>query len=216
MRLETQPIQKHHILKLDSPFVLRRPYDLLAFLEQDVRWNEMKAINEELLRRKTVIDEKWSGLESASELISRVYSQVEDCMLADKLLTEMDIYESFGMNGTELKDLKPFELEEVDKIHKKLQPDCSHFMDLEFSMYAYEHLQSMVNRSRLIIKPENLLKQLMPVDSVDEFGNRIAIALSKNRTSWFHYNLAVLFWRIKGDALRAVECARRSLYVVPR
>lgn len=38
----------------------------------------------------------------------------------------------------------------------------------------------------------------------------------KNSSSWVLLNLAAYYWRIKGNALEAVECLRRALYFSPR
>ena len=38
----------------------------------------------------------------------------------------------------------------------------------------------------------------------------------QNRTSWVLYNMATFYWRIKGEAGQAIECARRALHFSPR
>ena len=34
----------------------------------------------------------------------------------------------------------------------------------------------------------------------------------QNMSSWVLYNMAALYWRIKGDAPSAIECVRRALF----
>ncbi|XP_033752791.1 tetratricopeptide repeat protein 17-like [Pecten maximus] len=46
-------------------------------------------------------------------------------------------------------------------------------------------------------------------------GTRIAHALKKNSTSWVLTNVAALYWRVEGDAKRAIQCLRLSLTTAP-
>lgn len=50
---------------------------------------------------------------------------------------------------------------------------------------------------------------------VDVVGTRIAHALKKNMTSWVLTNVAALYWRVEGDAKRAIQCLRLSLTTAP-
>ena len=34
----------------------------------------------------------------------------------------------------------------------------------------------------------------------------------QNMSSWVLYNMAALYWRIKGDAPSAIECIRRAMF----
>lgn len=95
-------------------------------------------------------------------------------------------------------------------------PDCTHYKELDFSMFAYEHLQAMLNRKNLELRPESALAQLLPVKTLEDFADVIDSGLKKNSSSWLHYNFGVLYWRIRGDAYKAIECARRALWCVPR
>lgn len=83
-------------------------------------------------------------------------------------------------------------------------------------MFAYEHLQAMLNRANLELSPVSALEHLLPVKTLEEFSELIDYGLKKNSSSWIHYNFGVLYWRIQGDALKAIECARRALWCVPR
>ena len=47
------------------------------------------------------------------------------------------------------------------------------------------------------------------------YGHHVAQSLSKSKTSWSAYNLAALYWRMKGDAYESVECLRRALHFGP-
>ncbi|XP_033117545.1 tetratricopeptide repeat protein 17-like, partial [Anneissia japonica] len=44
---------------------------------------------------------------------------------------------------------------------------------------------------------------------------KIAIALSENRNNWIAANVASLFWRVAGDAKKAIDCSRVALFSSP-
>ncbi|KAF5282200.1 hypothetical protein FQR65_LT02897 [Abscondita terminalis] len=201
-------------LQLDSPFHLRRPYDLIALLDQETRRIDITTLYKDLITRKNVIDQKWSGLEGVSDLEARIYSQDPDCFKAGKLLSEIDLYSSIGSNGSSRIEVKD-DVTEDDSV-AYFEPDCSNYSKLDYSMFTFEHLTAMVNRDSLSIPPETNLEYLLPVPSIHLFGNHVTDKLTENRSSWFHYNLGMLYWRIRGNANKAVEYGRRSLYFAPR
>lgn len=204
-------------MQLDSPFHLRRPYDLLALLDQETRRKDISSLYHDLVSRKNLIDQKWSGLEGASDLETRIYYQDPDCANAAKLLDEFNLYPSIGTNGSNRNGINiKFNTNEVKESKDYLVPDCSKFVNLDFSMFAFEHLPAMINRSKISFEPEENLQKLMPVASMKQFGHEIAVELSKNSTSWLHYNLAALYWRIKGNAQKGIECGRRAVHFSPR
>ncbi|GJQ65172.1 hypothetical protein Trydic_g7313 [Trypoxylus dichotomus] len=73
--------------RMESPFYLRRPYDLFALLDQETRRNDINSLYKDLITRKSLIDKKWSGVEGASDVETRVYTQDPDCLKAGMLLT---------------------------------------------------------------------------------------------------------------------------------
>lgn len=97
--------------------------------------------------------------------------------------------------------------------HTIVYPLCD---DVEFSLSCFEHLPSMVQRKRLQISPE------LPLHT-DEFGlmkesflKMITLGLKQEPLSWKFPVLASYYWRAKGNARRAIECARRAIYLAPR
>ena len=47
-------------------------------------------------------------------------------------------------------------------------------------------------------------------------GRNVCLAVcQKIGPSWILYNLATLYWRIVGNTINGLECARRALYFVP-
>ena len=47
---------------------------------------------------------------------------------------------------------------------------------------------------------------------LSQYGHSVASLLSKEKSSWDSYNLATLYWRMKGNAYEAVECIRRAIH----
>ncbi|KAF5282029.1 hypothetical protein FQA39_LY00553 [Lamprigera yunnana] len=207
-------IEQEQICRLNSPFHLRRPYDLIALLDQETRRIDITTLYKDLVDRKNIIDQKWSGLEGVSDLEARIYSQDPDCFKAGKLLSEIDLYSSIGSNGSDRVDTDDFITEY--NLTLQIEPDCAKYSKLDFSMFTFEHLIAMANRDTLSVSPEAYLVYLLPIPSIRMFGNHISEKLDKNSSSWFHYNLGMLYWRIKGNAPEAIECGRRALYFVPR
>lgn len=75
----------------------------------------------------------------------------------------------------------------------------------------------MVKRDNLTANPELLLpEQISPIMTVDQFGHWLTDMLKKNSSSWLHYNMASLYWRIRGNAPKALECSRRAVHYAPR
>lgn len=75
----------------------------------------------------------------------------------------------------------------------------------------------MQDRKELTLQQENgLMKFIPPNMNLSELGHIVAYGLMRNNTSWLHLNLASIFWRMKGDAYNALECARRAIVKAPR
>jgi hypothetical protein len=75
----------------------------------------------------------------------------------------------------------------------------------------------MVARANLSSGPElGLAAAVLGDRDVARFGYEVTLGLQRNSTSWLHYNLASIYWRIRGDAPNAVECARKAVHFAPR
>lgn len=201
------------ILQLETPFNLRRPDDLLALLGQEKRLEQIHALSKEMEHRKAIIQKKTTKIESFADVEARVYSQKAECRNYAKFFN-VDLYLSMATNGSDRPGITFDVIEESSG--EFMEPDCANFMQLDFSIFAYEHLKVMLNRSRLVMNPEKILERIMPVPDVADFANQIILGLRMNSSSWVHYNLGLIYWRIMGDAPKAVDCARRALHTVPR
>merc|ERR1719400_2394868 len=47
---------------------------------------------------------------------------------------------------------------------------------------------------------------------LSHYGHLVAYGLNKEKTNWVTYNLAGLYWRMKGDAFESIECLRRAIH----
>jgi hypothetical protein len=74
-----------------------------------------------------------------------------------------------------------------------------------------------VSRANLSTGPElKLAESVLGDKDMALFGHQVAVGLEGNSTSWLHHNLASIYWRIRGDAPNAMECARKAVHSAPR
>lgn len=199
---------------MESPYDMRRPYDLLALMEQEKRHEEISRLYNELIVSKLMIEEKWSNLERTSNLGNKFTSNDPDCLAAGKLFLDIDLFSNIATNGTEREGID-VEFRGSDKEVKTYNtPDCVTFTSLDGNG-PYQGVPPMESKNNIFVAPDDSLRQFMPVDSVKVFGHEIAQGLKKNTSSWVHYNLAAIYWRIKGDGPKAINCIKRAIHYVP-
>lgn len=123
--------------QLDSPFEMNRPYDLLAFLNQDTRWDNIINLHHDLSKRQQLIKGLWAELERTTD-VNTLLNEDENCVQVGQL-NMMDWYIS---SLEEHKTKRPrddailnFKFEDGDV------PDCKKLSSLTFSMCAFEHLE---------------------------------------------------------------------------
>ncbi|KAL4224492.1 Tetratricopeptide repeat protein 17 [Mactra antiquata] len=200
--------------QMDSVFNMKRPYDLVAFMKQEERASMLDKLKQELLSRKVEID---SSEDRDTGLEEKFYKTDRDCLAAGKQLPDLDLYISTVL-PLENKGIRPNDhLRPFVPGSFMMQPDCTQYIELPYSPFAFEHLDGMRDRHQLPGSPELGLKNAITYkDNVDEYGHRVYEALKKNHTSWVLYNMAAFYWRIKGDPLNVIECVRRALHFSPR
>ncbi|VVC91740.1 unnamed protein product, partial [Leptidea sinapis] len=181
--------------RIDSPFEIARPYDLLSFLKQDTHWEEIKNLYNELSKKQDFLDNLWSEIEKDTDLGIDV-GKDENCMRAGPL-NMIDWYHTPLEDGT-IKNI----------------PEKDFLLPKHFGASS----ESMIERNNISIAPEYpSLEFLLPfTTSVDQMGHWLTGVLKRNTSSWLHYNLASLYWRIKGNAPKAIECCRRAIHYAPR
>ncbi|XP_025784030.1 tetratricopeptide repeat protein 17 [Puma concolor] len=102
-----------------------------------------------------------------------------------------------------------------------MEPLCNG--NLPTSMHTLDHLQGVSNRASLHYTGEsqltevlqNLGKDQYPQQSLEQIGTRIAKVLEKNQTSWVLSSMAALYWRVKGQGKKAIDCLRQALHYAP-
>ncbi|XP_063907336.1 tetratricopeptide repeat protein 17 isoform X2 [Zophobas morio] len=201
-------IQSH----VGSPLDLRRPYDLISLLDQEKRWNEIQTVLQDLMTRKSTIEEKWSNLQGNPGMESKMALKNSDCLMNGKLANTVDLY-NIATNGSER--VKVDLTTEKEDVTIYQVPECNKYSKIEFSLPEYQQFPSLHIDNIVTSAPEESLEKLMPMKSVQLFGHEIHNELVKNSSSWVHYNLGALYWRIKGNGPKAVDCSRRALLFVP-
>uniref|UniRef100_A0A158Q7D9 TPR_REGION domain-containing protein n=1 Tax=Elaeophora elaphi TaxID=1147741 RepID=A0A158Q7D9_9BILA len=195
----------------DSPYDMIQPHSLVQFLDQERKLGS-------IARMRDFIQEHEKNIhvhEDADdpELETKIRKTDEDCIMGGFMSTSKDAFLLAYSLGKLVEDLEILaSIEFSDDIKKpRMEPHCTY--DLQFSIYAFEHFPSMQQRDTLKIIPEAAFQKLIPPNySTAEFGNHIAKALETKPTGDSFLRLAALYWRIKGDAPKAVECFRRALH----
>ncbi|XP_030574814.1 tetratricopeptide repeat protein 17 [Archocentrus centrarchus] len=102
-----------------------------------------------------------------------------------------------------------------------VEPLCS--ANLAASMHTLDHLAGVANRAAIHYTGESQLREVLQNLGKDKFspqsfeqvGTRIAKVLEKNQTSWVLSSMAALYWRVKGQGKRAIDCLRQALNYAP-
>ncbi|OZC12323.1 hypothetical protein X798_00845 [Onchocerca flexuosa] len=197
----------------DTPYHMVQPHSLVQFLDQGRKLDgiaHMRGFIEEhegdnCLQKKIHLHENADD----PELETKIRKTDKDCIMGGFMSTSKDAFLlAYTLGNLEiLATVKSSD----DKQNPKVEPHCTY--DLQFSMYAFEHLPSVQQRGKLKIIPEAAFQKLLPLNyAITEFGNHVAKALELKPTNDSFLRLAALYWRIKGDAPKAMECFRRALH----
>lgn len=127
------------IFQLDSPFDMARPYDLLAFLNQEKRWDGIFDLFNDLTKRQTVIDKLWADVTRYTD-VGRQIAQDKDCAKAGNI-NVIDWYAGLLEDGSKKIHLDEFQLPNPYYGPNIDIPDCKRISSLTFSMFAFEHLE---------------------------------------------------------------------------
>ncbi|KAJ6639680.1 Tetratricopeptide repeat protein 17 [Pseudolycoriella hygida] len=198
--------------KIDSPFFLRRPNDLVAFLRQSEYLQMIILLNAKLLLLKTELIKKME--QSNTYTIDFMYQT--DCII-NYLVQESDMYST-------LKAKKYFNRINTKKFHrqsdtvsntaaksKSTMPICE---SIGYCMACMDHLESMTNRGKLEMSPELALNaKELGLSSMNEI---LVSGLRNDPQSWKYPVLSSYYWRALGMANQAMECARRAVFLSPR
>ncbi|XP_053473026.1 tetratricopeptide repeat protein 17 [Ictalurus furcatus] len=101
------------------------------------------------------------------------------------------------------------------------EPVCN--ANLPASMHTLDHLGGVANRGSIHYTGESQLKEVLKnlgkdkflPQSFEQIGTRLAKVLEKNQTSWVLSSMAALYWRVKGQGKKAIDCLRQALNSAP-
>lgn len=195
--------------QIDSIFYLRRPDDLAAFLHQYDYKQIIKAINAQLLALQLEITDKvQQSTFFQVEIMSHTECLIYYSLKEDDMYSTLKDKKYLNRINTKRMTTKSIDMKQIDQY-----PMCD---DITFSMSCFDHLPSMVNRKRILMAPELPLH----LDEIgvmrDSFVKMITLGLKQEPLSWKYPLLASYYWRGRGNAKKAVECARRAIYLTPR
>lgn len=74
----------------------------------------------------------------------------------------------------------------------------------------------MKQRNKLKMEPEESLGFRELGISSSNFPYTLYTGLKNNPNSWKLHTLSSYYWRFKGKAVEAIECARRGVFLAPR
>ncbi|XP_072905767.1 tetratricopeptide repeat protein 17 isoform X1 [Hemitrygon akajei] len=102
-----------------------------------------------------------------------------------------------------------------------VEPVCN--ANLHASMHTLDHLYGVASRLSIHYTGEKQLKEALqnlgkgkyPPQPFEQVGTRIAKELEKNQTSWVITSMAALYWRVKGQGKKAIDCLRQALHFAP-
>ncbi|XP_078670324.1 tetratricopeptide repeat protein 17-like isoform X5 [Branchiostoma floridae x Branchiostoma belcheri] len=202
--------------QFESPLNIKRTDDLVMFMRQAERTEQIAQMQKDLLAQKIHIEETE---DKETNLEQTFYKTDPDCRAAKRQLTDFDLYISTVLplenKGIRLEDY--INISREDQPEKVLTPICSSVVDLPYSIHSLEHLEGIQNRKNLSGLPEPGLRSALPKnEDLAKLGHWIADGMEKNQSSWVLYNLAAFYWRIKGNANNMIECTRRALHYSPR
>lgn len=182
----------------------------MAFLNQFDYRQIINTINTQLLSLQMEITDKvqqstFFQVEIMSHTECLIYYSLKD----DDMYSTLKDKKYFNRINTKRMITKSNEFKRDNDVY----PVCE---DVPFSSSCFEHLNSMINRKRLQMSAEVSLHSDDIGVMKDSFVKMIKFGLQQEPLSWKYPVLASYFWRARGNAKRAVECARRAIYLAPR
>lgn len=189
---------------------MREPHNLIAFLDQVKHNDIVQNSYKELLRQRDIMAERINfsikyGLEILQEVKCGLnYFQLENHITSTKLTNSYFQRISLKRKSS------------TESIHE--EPLCSKFSSLVDGIPTYGHLESLINKNRILIEPEI---EFLNFTGGGNFASKDYVkslvgGLEDNPRSWKYYTLSSFYWRMKGNALEALDCVLRALTYAPR
>ena len=152
-----------------------------------------------------------------------------DCLFAGRSLTQFDLYISTLVPFAAMQKL---EILNINSQTKLKEPWCSKKELMNLNLEKIDSLKGVRDRKELMMQEETGIMSLLLEDGrircgvtcvgsrvkpfsyyrLTQYGHSVSKVLKKEKTSWTSYNLASLYWRMKGDPYESIECLRRALH----
>ncbi|XP_068672109.1 tetratricopeptide repeat protein 17-like [Montipora foliosa] len=201
--------------QVDSIFNLKSPHDLVTFIHQQDAFERLKILREEYLveKRKVIKARK----KERGEIKKSFYKIDPDCIDAGRHISEFELHLDMTLSFAEKGINIPDHVNLCQPLPEHVVPPVCR-AKLPTVIYSYDHLDGVSSRQQLNTSVETTMLTSLSsyFKTAEELGRRVSLALKTNSSSWVLLNLAAYYWRIKGNALEAVECLRQALYFSPR
>lgn len=202
--------------KIDSPFYMREPNNLIAFLDQ-IKYNDVvESTYLELLRQR----EKMAGqinfsIKFGMEIIDQAKCAL-DYYVIEKQISSTKITKEY-LKRINIKNSKKKTETTLPVLGIPMSsPFCWDYISLNVGICCYDHLDGLRGAYALQIEPEEELTTSDLDFKSRRFVQTLVDGLSESPTSWKYHALSSYYWRIKGDGTQAVECAKRAVMLAPR
>ncbi|TKR60827.1 hypothetical protein L596_028014 [Steinernema carpocapsae] len=194
----------------DSPYHLKQPHSLVDFLEQD-KTIENAFQKEEFMQklRNTV---KKGIYEDDPDLEEKFRKHDSDCrQSADVPFNTENFATSYPVDIYHLMGQTPKISLDFDKADSNFEPICAlpQFYDSE----QFSQRLPCFER-KMVLKPEFELRHLLPQhQKISDLGGALHYAMQEYpKDPLIAYN-AMLYWRVRGNAVNAVNCLLRHFYL---
>ncbi|EDW27447.1 GL20274 [Drosophila persimilis] len=204
--------------KLDSPFHMREPQNLIAFLEQ-IRYNEYveRSYLDLLRKREQIVEHLRFSMRFGEDLAEQAKCAMDYYML-EKRMSYLKI------TPDQLKRINLPEQSDVNQPHGKsstgtkqrtLEPICSNYHKLSVGPATYDHLESFQPKIMDSAYVEREHDTNIGTATV-ELTRRFAVdGLQHHPASWKFHTLSSYYWRMRGNAREALPCARLATLLAP-
>ncbi|KAH8396150.1 hypothetical protein KR222_004134 [Zaprionus bogoriensis] len=208
------------VQKLDSPFFMREPHNLIAFLEQ-MRYNEYveRSYLELLRKREQIVEHLRFSMRFGEDLAEQAKCAMDYFLLEKRMsylkLTPEQLKRINLPEQRELQLLTPSTATVRVSGERASEPICSNYHELAVGPAAYDHLESF--------QPEVLEAAYVEREQDTNIGTatieltrRFALeGLQRQPDSWKFHTLGSYYWRMRGNALQALPCARLAAMLAP-
>ncbi|KAH8235471.1 hypothetical protein KR032_001021 [Drosophila birchii] len=200
--------------KLDSPFHMREPQNLAAFLEQ-IRYSEYveRSYLDLLRKREQIVEHLRFSMRFGEDLAEQAKCAMDYYML-EKRMSYLKITPE-QLKRINLPDQRELHIQQSTSTTLGKEPVCSDYHRMTVGPAMYDHLESF--------RPEVLATAYVDREhdtnvgtATVELTRRFAVdGLKHHPSSWKFHTLSSYYWRMRGNAREALPCARLAALLAP-